>query len=112
MSGMQPGNDVEEVAGRRRPAVESKSLRCQLTPRHPLAREENRTECEGPADPRECAMQRRPSESKPFLEHIEFPEDVVARELHRRAAQKQNGGVQKDDGWQKDGMPVPDLFVR
>jgi hypothetical protein len=35
----------------------------------------------------------------------------MARKLHRQAAQQEHGGVEKDDGWQEDWMPIADLLV-
>ena len=57
-------------------------------------------------------MECRTTESEPLLEHVKLAKDIVARKLHREAAQNQNCSIEEENRGQKNRTPVADLFVR
>ena len=111
VGGVQTGDEVEEVAGRGCEAAESESLGGELASRrrHWPARKSSRGR--GWRRPGQGAADGGATEAEPFLEHIDFVEDVAAREFHGEAAEQEYGGVEEEDGRQQDGAPVADLFV-
>ena len=51
------------------------------------------------------------AEAEPLFEHIDLTEDIAPSYFHGQAAEQKDGGIQKEDGRQQDGVPVADLFV-
>lgn len=110
MGGVQAGDEVKEVAGRRSPAGEGESLRRELAPGGDLAGEKHQPQNKRCAEPGQSAAKGRFSQAQPFLENIELAEDVLAGTLHGERAEEEGRGIEEEDGRQQNWMPVADLL--
>lgn len=51
------------------------------------------------------------TEPKPFFENVYLTENISARDLHGQTAQKQDSGIEEENGRKENRAPIPDLFM-
>src|SRR5580765_3413285 len=92
--------------------IKCEALGGKLPPGCPLSSKEDSPQSERSHHPWQSSVQCRVAEPKPFFKHINFAEDVPPGNLYGEAAEQQNCGIQVEDGWEQNRMPITDLLVR
>jgi len=106
MDGMGNGDEVEEMAAGI--GAEEDLLRGELIPGGPLASEEEASEKKREREPEGGALRDGTSYAEPLIHGILFTEHGLTGDLGGNGTEKEDGGIEPEDGGNGGGEPLVD----